>query len=62
MAFECVEWATREKGGECTESGVGTELYTWRLEGKGMKIEVRGKHNENRRVRVREEGRMVKWC
>jgi hypothetical protein len=39
---------------------VGKEVSTWRLEGRGMKIEVRGRCNEDRRVRVRQEVRRGK--
>jgi hypothetical protein len=53
-----VEGAKRERGGKySTESGVGKKVYTWRLEGRGMKIEVRGRCNEDRRVRMKQEGR-----
>lgn len=37
-----VEGAKREGGNVLLNQGVGKNAYTWRLEGRGMKIELRG--------------------
>jgi hypothetical protein len=53
-------WKGKRERGDVLNQGWRKDRYIWRPEGRGMKTEVRGRCNEDRRVRVKHEGRRGK--